>query len=205
MASHVDAVPRAGQSALYVARSPEGQAAAKRPAAAPSLTSEQAKQQAQAEGLTLRVAKSKTGYYGVPFDQRAKTKPYPAQVWRGGKQVTLGTFATAEEAALCIARSPEGRAWAAAQQAAASEERNAPAMPPGAALKEEGAVPPMPPGAFVKEEQVVPPTPPGAFFKEEGVVPPMPPDAVVKREHAVVVKRKRSARMAEQSGAGASK
>ena len=204
MASHVDAVPRAGQSALYVARSPEGQAAAKRPAAVPSLTSEQAKQQAQAEGLTLRVAKSKTGYYGVPFDQRAKTKPYPVQVWRGGKQVTLGTFATAEEAALCIARSPEGRAWA-AQQAAASEERNAPAMPPGAALKEEGAVPPMPPGAFVKEEQVVPPTPPGAFFKEEGVVPPMPPDAIVKREHAVVVKRKRSARMAEQSGAGASK
>ena len=195
MASHVDAVPRAGQSALYVARSPEGQAAAKRPAAAPSLTSEQAKQQAQAEGLTLRVAKSKTGYYGVPFDQRAKTKPYPAQVWRGGKQVTLGTFATAEEAALCIARSPEGRAWAAAQQAAASEERNAPAMPPGAVLKEEGAVPPMPPGAFVKEEQVAPP---GALVKEEGVVPPMPPDAVVKQEREVVVKQETS-----QDGRGA--
>ena len=121
MASHVDAVPRAGQSALYVARSPEGQASAERPAAAPSLTSEQAKQQAQAEGLTLRVAKSKTGYYGVPFDKRAKTKPYPAQVWRGGKQVTLGTFATAEEAALCIARSPEGQA--AAKKAAAAPQR----------------------------------------------------------------------------------
>ena len=85
--------------------------------------------------------------------------------------VHLGHFATAEEAALCVARTPEGRA--AVRKAAASEEGNAPAMPPGAVLKEEGAVPPMPPGAFVKEEQVA---------------PPMPPDAIVKREHAVVVK-----------------
>ena len=112
-------------------------------------------------------------------------KPYEAQVWRGGKKVSLGIFATAEEAALCIARSPEGRA--AAQKAAASEGGNASTMPPGAVLKEEGAVPPMPPGTFVKEEQVAPPMPPGAFVKEEGVVPPMPPDAVIKREHKVVV------------------
>ena len=116
-------------------------------------------------------------------------------MWRGGKQVSLGYFATAKEAALCVARSPEG--WEAAQAAAeraapapqppASEEGQgtAPAIPPGATLKEEGAVPPMPPGAFVKEEQVAPP---GAFFKEEGVVPPLPPDATVKREHAVIVK-----------------
>ena len=115
-------------------------------------------------------------------------KPYQARVKRGGKMVHLGSFATTEEAALCIARSPEGRA--AAQKAAASEEGNAPAMPPGAVLKEEGAVPPMPPGAFVKEEQVAPPMPPGAFFKEEGVVPPMPSDTVVKQE--VVVKQERS-------------
>ena len=115
-----------------------------------------------------------------------KPKPYLARVRRGGEQVYLGRFATAEEAALCLARSPEGRA--AAKKAAASEEGNAPAMPPGATLKEEGAVPPMPPGAFVKEEQVAPPMPPGAFVKEEGVVPPMPPDAIVKREHEVVVK-----------------
>ena len=113
-------------------------------------------------------------------------KPYAAQVRRGGKVVSLGYFATAEEAALCVARTPEG-ARAAAQKAAASEEVNTPAMPPGATLKEEGAVPPMPPGALVKEEQVAPHMPPGAFFKEEGV-PPMPPDAVVKQEHAVVVK-----------------
>ena len=37
---------------------------------------------------------------------------------RGGEDVRLGSFATAEEAAQCVARSPEGQA--AAEQAAAS-------------------------------------------------------------------------------------
>ena len=134
------------------------------------------RQQAEAEGLTLLVADNKAGYFGVVLDQRAKTKPYLAQVWRGGATVHLGSFVTAEEAALCVARSPERQA--AARKAAASEEGNAPAMPPGATLKEEGAVPPMPPDAFVKEEQVAPPMPPGAFVKEE---------VVVKREHEAVV------------------
>ena len=41
-----------------------------------------------------------------------------ARVWRGGKTVHLGGFATAEEAALCVARSPEGQA--AAERAAAA-------------------------------------------------------------------------------------
>ena len=41
-----------------------------------------------------------------------------ARVTRGGKVVYLGIFSTAEEAALCIARSPEGRA--AAKRAAAA-------------------------------------------------------------------------------------
>ena len=127
--------------------------------------------QAEAEGLTLLKSDNKAGYYGVHLTKPGCPKPYQARVTRGGKQVHLGHFVTAEEAALHVARSPEGRA--AAKKAAASEEGNAPVMPPGATLKEEGAVPPMPPGAFVKEE---------------GVVPPMPPDATVKREHAVVVK-----------------
>jgi hypothetical protein len=99
--------------------------------------------------------------------------------------VHLGSFATAEEAALCVARSPEGRA--AAERAAAvpqprrSEEEgqgNAPATRSRAVLKQEGAVPPMPPDAFVKEEGTIPPMPPGAFVKEE---------VVVKRELEVVV------------------
>ena len=145
--------------------------------------------QAEAEALTLLKADNKAGYFGVTH-KRGKPKPYVAHVSRGGKQVHLGSFATAEEAALHIAWSPEGRA--ASQKAAASKEGNVPAMPTGAALKKEGAVPPMPPGATLKEEGVVPPMPPGAFVKEEGVVPPMPPDAIVKREHTVVVKEERS-------------
>ena len=111
-----------------VARSPEGQAAAQRAAAAPPpsppLTSEEARQQARAEGLTLRVAESKTGYFGVNHEPD-RTKPYQARVMRGGKKVFLGSFATAEEAALCVARSPEGREAA---------ERAEAARPPSPAL-----------------------------------------------------------------------
>ena len=109
----------AEEAALSIARSPEGQAAAKGAATAtPPLTSEEARQQAQAEGLTLRVAGNKTGYLGVNLANIGYPKPYQAKLRRGGNDVNLGTFATAEEAALCIARSPEGQA--AARRAAAA-------------------------------------------------------------------------------------
>ena len=110
----------AEEAALCVARSPEGQAAAKRPAApppAPPLTSEEARQQARAEGLTLLKADNKTGYFGVHY-QPGRSKPFLTRVWRDGKEVYLGLFANAEGAALCIARTPEGRA--AAKKAAAA-------------------------------------------------------------------------------------
>ena len=71
------------------------------------------------------MAENKTGYFGVHLNSNksSMSKPYQAQVSRGGKRVSLGSFATAEEAALCVARSPEGRAAAAAaKRAAASEE-----------------------------------------------------------------------------------
>ena len=145
------------------------------------------------EGLTLLEAENMAGYFGVS-NKPGQPKPYQAQLRRLGKKVSLGSFATAEEAALCVAQSPEGRkAAAAAERAAASEEGQGtgPTMLSAEILKEEGAVPPMPLGAFVKEEEVAPPIPPGAFFKEKGVVPPMPPDAVVKREQEVVVKEER--------------
>ena len=77
------------------------------------MASEEARQQAQAEKLTLLVAENTTGYFGVRLDKPGLSKPYQAQVWRGGKKAHLGMFATAEEAALCVARSPEGRAAAA--------------------------------------------------------------------------------------------
>ena len=91
-----------------------------RAATAPPLTSEEARQQAQAEGLVLRKGGNKAGYSGVGLDQRSgRSKPYQAYVRRGGKQVKLGSFATAEEAALCVARSPDGRATAERAAAAA--------------------------------------------------------------------------------------
>ena len=73
--------------------------------------------QAQAEGLTLRVAENKAGYFGVS-NKPGQPKPYQAQLRRLGKRVSLGSFATAEEAALCVARSPEGQE--AAQRVAAA-------------------------------------------------------------------------------------
>ena len=66
-------------------------------------------QQALVEGLRLRVAGNKTGYFGVRLAKPGQPKPYKVQVRRGGKDVSLGYFATAEEAALCFARSPEGK------------------------------------------------------------------------------------------------
>ena len=71
---------------------------------------------ATAEEAALRVAQIPTsmfshssgGYYGVSYRQRHK-KPYQAQVRRDCQMHYLGSFATAEEAALCVASSPEGR------------------------------------------------------------------------------------------------
>ena len=75
------------------------------------LKSEPAEQ--HAERLTLLKANSKTGYVGVYLSTRpGESKPYKVQVSRGGKAVNLGHFATTEEAALCVARSPEGQAAA---------------------------------------------------------------------------------------------
>ena len=78
----------------------------------PWMTSEEALEQAQVEGLTLRAGGGESGYFGVSRRTRnnGEREPYyQARVIRGGKQVGLGTFATAEEAALCVARSPEGQ------------------------------------------------------------------------------------------------
>ena len=116
----------------------------------------------------------------APPHAPGQSKPYiQARVRRDGKLVHLGYFATAEEAALCVARSPEGRAAAVRAAAAESGEPGHPpcVVPSGASL----ACP------LKEEDSTVPPMPPGAFVKDEGVVPPMPPDAFVKVE--VVVKR----------------
>ena len=133
-----------------------------------SVTSEEARQQAQAEGLTLVVAENTAGYSGVSLVKPGQPKPYQAAVRRGGKTVFLGCFATAEEAALCVARSPEGEA--AAEKIVApltSEEARQQAQEEGLVLHVADLLdllyghpgmepyPPMPPDAFVKVGVVV--------------------------------------------------
>jgi len=115
----------AEEAALAVARTPEAQAAvaasmaaAAVPSAPPPMTAEEALRQAEAEGLTLLLSESSsTSYKGVVFTNWMKTRPYQAKLSRGGKQLTLGFFATAEEAALAYARSPEAQAAVAAAAA----------------------------------------------------------------------------------------
>ena len=61
--------------------------------------------QASAEGLCLmRSKKSRTGFANVTFSRSYGTKPFKAEVKVKGRSVRLGTFASAEEAALCCAR-----------------------------------------------------------------------------------------------------
>ena len=89
-----------------------------------TMTVEQAAAQAAAEGLQLLTGDTRTGYRYVVRRQPAKggrerAKPYQAQHFTNGKQVSLGYFSTAHEAALAYARhvGPEGIAQAAAQNA----------------------------------------------------------------------------------------
>ena len=83
---HLGGFATAEEAALCVARSPEGQAAAaEKPTAAVPLTSEEARQQAQAETLTLLRAENKTGYFGVNLANPGRPKPFQAQLRCGGK------------------------------------------------------------------------------------------------------------------------
>ena len=97
---HLGMFVTAEEAALCLARSPEAKAAAAK--GAPP-TSEEARQQAEAEGLTLRTRKDGSYSY-VSLNKPGQPKPYNAKAKRGGKLVHFGSFATAEEAALCIAR-----------------------------------------------------------------------------------------------------
>ena len=157
------------------------------------MRSDEAREQAQAERLMLVVAENKTGYFGVRLATPGRPKPYQARVKRGGKAVYLGYFATADEAALCFARSPEGRA-AAGRAAAAESQGTLPAVPSGAIPREKGMTPAMAPGAVVKVEDLLQllddddleaALPSGASLKEEDTAPPMPPGTFVKEEGAV--------------------
>ena len=59
---------------------------------------------AAAEGLTLKRSGGKAGYKGVTINRSSKSKPFQVQLWRDNKKLTLGYFATAQEAAVCYAK-----------------------------------------------------------------------------------------------------
>ena len=74
------------------------------------------RQSKQSSGVQLITsATNKTGFKGVYRSKGAL--PYCAQVCRGGETVTLGRYATAEEAARIYASTPEGKAELAARSA----------------------------------------------------------------------------------------
>ena len=74
-------------------------------ARAAALTAEEALRQAAAEGLTLHKSDNTSGYLSVSYHGTSKAlKKYSPKVWRDGKPVLKGVFATAEEAALAYAR-----------------------------------------------------------------------------------------------------
>ena len=97
---------------------------------------EAAVRQAEAEGLTLQPSGNAAGYRCVCKDSRpGLAKPFQAQVWRGGKVVYLGRFATAEEAALAYARTPEAQAEVAKAAPLTAEEAVAQAAAEGLTLE----------------------------------------------------------------------
>jgi len=122
---HLGRFATAEEAALHVARHSAAQAAAAAPPEPPPLTAEEAVRQAEAEGLTLRRSESNnSGYKGVSFKgSRNRAKPYHAEVRRGGKNVHVGSFTTAEEAALCFARTLEAQAAAPQPPPASSRKR----------------------------------------------------------------------------------
>jgi hypothetical protein len=98
------------------------------------MTAEEAIAAAAVEGLTLLGAKNETGFKYVSRKSRGgSSKPFEAKLRHGERYEVLGSFATAEEAALAVARFlgpavvaaalagtlPDGRFKAAPEEAAA--------------------------------------------------------------------------------------
>ena len=100
----------AEEAALHVARTPEGQAAAALP---PPMAAKGALAQAGAEGLTLTRSDLQSGFRNVYVTHNKKTAV--PRKGAGRRQACLPWlyFKTAEEAALHVARTPEGQTAAA--------------------------------------------------------------------------------------------
>ena len=105
------------------------------------MTAAEAHATAAAEGLTLVRAENEMGFKGVSRNNRSAKKPFQAQLRHEGRNKNLGMFATAEEAALAVARfiGPAG--------AAAPPRRGRPRKRPAAS----GAGPSAPPSKRGKQ------------------------------------------------------
>ena len=110
---HLGYFATAEEAATAYARSEYGHADAAKllqPRAAPTADGLEAIRQAEREGLTLATSSSNTGYKGVYYRPKERgSKKYKLSVRVGGKEVHLGWFATAEQAALFYARREAGR------------------------------------------------------------------------------------------------
>ena len=160
---HLGDFVTAEEAALCVARSRAAAEQAKPPRAAREaahityglgLTREEALQQAQAEGLPLQKADNTSGYANVRV-QSGNPKPYQVLVSRGGARVTLGSFATAEEAALCLARSQAAAKEAKEAKEEAEEAAEAQEAEEAEEVEEEAAAQRRKPGCFATAEEVV--------------------------------------------------
>ena len=78
------------------------------------MTAAEAHAAAAAEGLSLVPAENSTGFKGVSRYTSSVSKPFQVTLCHDGRNKFLGRFATAEEAALAVARfiGPEGVAAA---------------------------------------------------------------------------------------------
>ena len=88
-----------------------------------------------------------TGFKGVSFDS-SQAKPFVATGHRDNHVFFLGSFSTAEEAALCVARE------LAANDAGQSSAPGPPPAPMPNEVKLEEAPPPMPEGASVVHNHI---------------------------------------------------
>ena len=128
---HIGIFPTVEEAALAYARTPEAQARAQAQAKPAPLTAEEVVAQAAAEGLTLETnSQAASGFKGVV----SRGYRQVAIVWdgRAGKNVQLGSFRTAEEAALAVARADAHADPPAVSPAAPKRRAAPPAKPPPA-------------------------------------------------------------------------
>ena len=122
---HLGRFATAEEAALAYARTPEAQVQV---AKSVPLTAEEVVAQAAAEGLTLEPGNNTASYKGVSLNG----SHYTASMWRAGKNVYLGSFTTAEQAALAVARANASTDPPAASPAAAKRATPPPPKPPPA-------------------------------------------------------------------------